>query len=699
MGFRKQVALKTIPSSSTEQEAQIQALINEARLGGHLEHPNIVSILDFGEVQGTFYIAMEYVQGHTLRDVLRRVGAQDPMPPAVIAGLGVQICCGLSYAHTATDDQSSPLSLIHRDLKPANVMITHRGQAKVLDFGISRATSNLYMDRPGETAGTPAYMSPEQTTGQSLDSRSDLFSLASLIAEMITGEPVFADEDARASLHRVHRVDVAEARAKIQDLQPQFLPVLDGAWAQNPKRRYPNADRMAAAIHRASRDAGDRPAGEPKIAVWMRKAMGTPSDRSRSAAGGASLTPTQEDSGGLKGLFRRLDNWARRGQDPHELEAPDDLAAYSMDDSITFTQEQPRVFSLRHELLAERESRATLEQPPPVPASVTDRVTLLRDDIDLDEDENRTVEAPGLVEEEPWDESGADPADESLVLNLVVDSGDFEPEPVAADPTSRKGAGEVLPGRTTTEEIERVLEDDEVLAWIEILPGTYWRGSEGGGTEHREDEAQHEVTISQRFGVANVPVTQSLWAAVMGNNPSEIVGDRRPVDGVSWFDAVLFCNVYSRSWGLDPAYVIDGGKVSWDRESSGFRLLTEAEWEYAARAGLPDPFAGVVDPLAVAWFVENAGGRSHDVATRACNAWGLYDTCGNGWEWVWDRYDPVPEQGSVIDPMGHWSSSQRVARGGSWASPREDIRTARRRAGDMMEAGHDVGLRITRSLF
>ena len=692
MGFRKQVALKTIPSRSKKPEAQVRALINEARLGGHLEHPNIVSILDFGEVQGTFYIAMEYVQGYTLRDVLRRQAAQGPMPAAVVAGLGVQICRGLSYAHTATDDQGNPLSLIHRDLKPANVMISHRGQAKLLDFGISRAASNLYLDRPGETAGTPAYMSPEQATGETLDSRSDLFSTATLIAEMIVGEPVFAAADPRASLHRVHRVDVGDAAEKIRETHPQFLPVLERAWAQKPKRRYGTADRMARDLYRACRDAGERPAGEPKIAVWLRKLMRTRSDISTAALpGSAGASP-----GGIKGLFHRLDSWARGEEEELSEGSADDLAMLSMDDSITFSHEHAAVRSAEIESLGPEPAEAPPDAAQTLPESAIDWVTMQMEGLD---------DLPTLPEEDeapaPEPEEEYDLAEPTLELELVIDSGDFgnATDSPNADSTAQKGTGESLPGLTTTEEIERVLTDDDVLRWIEVRPGTYWRGSDTGEELHREDEVQHEVTIGQRFLVANVPVTQSLLTAVMGVNPSEVEGPWRPVDGVSWFDAVLFCNVYSQAWGLEPAYVIDAGRVSWNRESPGFRLLTEAEWEYAARAGQGGPFAGAEDPAAVAWFAENAAGHSHDVATRAPNAWGLHDTSGNVWEWVWDRYDPRPEQGSVIDPMGHWSAAQRVARGGSWASPREDIRTARRRAGDVMEPGPDLGLRIARSLF
>ena len=260
MGFRKQVALKTIPSRSTEQEAQIRALINEARLGGHLEHPNIVSILDFGEVEGTFYIAMEYVQGHTLRDVLRQVRRRGPMPPAMIAGIGVQICRGLSYAHNATDDKGQPLSMIHRDLKPANVMITRQALIKVMDFGVAKWPLAEVSTTAGIIKGTPLYMAPEQVRAKPVTPASDIFSLGTVLYQLLTNRPLFQADTVRELLRQVALAEVEDQLDRIPaDCRP-LKPVLREALQRDPADRFASAGEFLAALDNARqkvRDDGD----------------------------------------------------------------------------------------------------------------------------------------------------------------------------------------------------------------------------------------------------------------------------------------------------------------------------------------------------------------------------------------------------------------------------------------------------------
>ncbi len=623
MGFRKQVALKVVKAQGDDQTVGVRHMVNEARLGGHLQHTNIVSILDFGFVGDTFFIAMEYVQGHTLLDVMRRWMEQGTIPVTVIAGIAVQICEGLAYAHAATDDTGKPLTMIHRDLKPSNVIINHRGQVKLLDFGISTAATNLYFDEPGTTAGTPAYMSPEQTRGKDLDGRSDLFSLASLMAEMIIGRPVFSHNDPLESLRLVSKAEVDDVLQQVWRSMPLFAPVLQRAWIADRSQRFQSAGSMNRAIRRACRGQGYKPASEARVAHWLDRWMSARSDSWFTLAHGESLAEGDSDS--------------------HDSSDGDLTPMSSGWDEIGQT--------------------VSLGGPE-------------EEDDDPDFDDMDSWTGPGYQD---W---ASNPE-----ISLSPDSAVL------------KGAGEEIPDLEPTAEVERAVLAEDVLAWVEIRPTVFWRGSEADEEGRGDDEERHEVVLCQRFLVSNIPVTQSLWAAVMGDNPSEVFAPQRPVDGVTWFQAVLFCNVYSRSWGLEPAYVIDGGNVTWNRDSRGFRLLTEAEWEFAARAGQEGPYAGLQVPDTAGWFDENADGSPRAVATRAPNAWGLYDTCGNVWEWVWDRYDPHPENGPSVDPTGHWSSNQRVARGGSWTCNRYEIRTAARRLGDVMEADNDLGLRIARSLF
>jgi len=191
------------------------------------------------------------------------------------------------------------------------------------------------------------------------------------------------------------------------------------------------------------------------------------------------------------------------------------------------------------------------------------------------------------------------------------------------------------------------------------------------------------------FEMQTVPVTQGLFKQAMGCNPSysreELnSGLDLPVEQVSWFDAVEFCNRASKMQNLGPCYEVsgDGTQVRWDQAANGFRLPTEAEWEYACRAG------SGVDPtdqeiLEQAWCCENSGGRTHPVGIRQPNAWGLYDMLGNIWEWCWDLWEP--------------NYSLRVYRGGSWSSPAGYLRAADRSRSAPGYRGNSLGIRCARS--
>jgi sulfatase modifying factor 1 len=180
------------------------------------------------------------------------------------------------------------------------------------------------------------------------------------------------------------------------------------------------------------------------------------------------------------------------------------------------------------------------------------------------------------------------------------------------------------------------------------------------------------------FRIAPVPVTVGEFHG----------GDSRlPVAEVSWFDALRFCNARSEEEGLQPCYTLggdpDGLDVVWDRSADGYRLPTEAEWEFACRAGSTDARSGELDDIA--WYRGNSGGHPHEVGTRAPNAWGLHDTIGNVWEWCWDRFDT-----EVYGPY-------RVFRGGGWFDPPRACRPSCRRKSHPTLTIDDLGFRLARS--
>jgi formylglycine-generating enzyme required for sulfatase activity len=203
----------------------------------------------------------------------------------------------------------------------------------------------------------------------------------------------------------------------------------------------------------------------------------------------------------------------------------------------------------------------------------------------------------------------------------------------------------------------------------------------------------------------------------MGRNPSSFTGPNLPVETITWFDAVQYCNAHSIVDGLTPAYTmtdatydgdhISSATVTWNQAANGWRLLTEAEWEYACRAGSTAAFCngGISqchcesEPTLtqVGWFCGNSGDTTHDVGTRSPNAWGLYDMHGNVWELCWDRYEYYG--GSETDPTGPPSGSLGVIRGGSWSNDAPGCRSAVRSYVPPGSRYFNLGLRLARTVF
>jgi len=233
---------------------------------------------------------------------------------------------------------------------------------------------------------------------------------------------------------------------------------------------------------------------------------------------------------------------------------------------------------------------------------------------------------------------------------------------------------------------EKVTSLRELRPTMLVLPtGKFQMGRAPDDPDKTYDDElpQHEVEISQRFGLSETEVTQGQYQAVMGSNPSEFKDKedsaQRPVENVSWLDAVAYCNKLSELEGLPKCYEVSGEQVKWRRglDCEGYRLPTEAEWEYAARADEGTIYSGSNKPKEVAWFGEELQkGSTHAVKGLKANQWGLHDLSGNVYEWVWDEWGEY-QAGAQKDPTGPLrGGSRRVLRGGSWGSGARGVRVA-----------------------
>ncbi|MFN3199837.1 MAG: formylglycine-generating enzyme family protein [Bradymonadia bacterium] len=248
---------------------------------------------------------------------------------------------------------------------------------------------------------------------------------------------------------------------------------------------------------------------------------------------------------------------------------------------------------------------------------------------------------------------------------------------------------------------------DNRPALVRIPAGPFVMGSPAGEEGRYERESQIQVEITADFLMAQTPITQSQYAAVVGTNPSfHSEGPEAaqcPVETVNWFGALHYCNALSELEGLTPYYEIDTRRLAYVEGADGYRLPTEAQWEYAARAGTTTRFHQgdtVLDLATEGWFQVNAGDRPRKVAQLKANAYGLYDMLGNVYEWVGDRFygDYNTSEPTIVrkDPTGAEWGKARVIRGGSYLNGALTLRCAHRSGRDPGEKDSTMGFRVVR---
>jgi formylglycine-generating enzyme required for sulfatase activity len=669
------VALKILlPSLATPEF--VKRFKRESEVVQTLDHENIVSCIEFGQdrKRGLHFCALEYVEGEDLGDRVERLGALEQDDAVSIAR---QVARGLQHAHES--------GLVHRDIKPENIMVTSSGEVKVLDLGLARPVSQevTRLTASGMFVGSAFYASPEQAQAQSeLDIRSDIYSLGATLYYMVTAHPPFEGGTVLAVL-QAHVYEQVRWPAEVNPrLSEGLCLVIARMMAKEPADRYPEPRGVARALR--GLEAGRRPAVDEKTLAASTVALAGVAPRKGRPAPPSQAAPPQ-------GKARR---------------AP--------------TREQERRTGPERPAGTRRRRRVAAEAAPGkksfVPMIAGGLVAAA------------LVVGTGVVMMGGKKKPPAAGAGEEVGTRRDAAAGVSETLPVEGGteahsrrvPTSAAGTRVVSraePPPTLTLD----LGGGATMELVYIKPGVFIMG--GGGDEDSKYHAagvetpKHEVAITRGFYIGRYEVTRGQFAAFVKATGYRTKAEKqgtayaKPPDarwrwapGVNWSDPKFFTQtddhpVIAVSWDDAKAF------CEWAAAKTrrGVRLPTEAEWEYACRAGstarhfFSDQDGGMDE---FAWHGGNSGMQTHPVGQKRANAWGLHDTNGNVREWVADWYDAAYYAKSPREnPTGPDTGDLRILRDGCWGEYvshcRSAIRVPRSPSAPYTEGGFRAAVSLT----
>jgi serine/threonine protein kinase len=273
-GFSKVVALKRILPHLADSQHFREMFLNEARVAARLEHPNIVATFELGEVDGNYFISMEYLSGEDLASVLTRCQTNGAMPVEIAAALAQQSANGLHYAHEMRDPTGKAVELVHRDVSPLNIFVTYYGMVKLLDFGIVKGATDSSKTVPGMFKGKYAYCAPEQLDGGLVTRQTDIFCLGIVLWECLTGRRLFLRDSDAATIDAVRGVEIEPPSALRKDVPPELDQIVLQALSRHRSVRFGTAHAFSEALDRFLAKRENRPTSK-SIGLWLESLFGT----------------------------------------------------------------------------------------------------------------------------------------------------------------------------------------------------------------------------------------------------------------------------------------------------------------------------------------------------------------------------------------------------------------------------------------
>jgi len=623
--LHRQVAIKVLSRELAATSPPRKRFLREARSVASIKNENVIAIHSVEE-QPLPYFVMEFVDGATLQD---RMDESGPLAVSEILHIGNQIASGLAAAHA--------VGLIHRDIKPANILL-EKGivqSVKITDFGLARTADDASMTQSGMIAGTPLYMAPEQAKGATLDARSDLFSLGSVLYALATGHAPFRAPNTFAVLRRVVDDTPRPIQEVISDIPDWLVAIIDKLLAKEPEDRFQSAQELADVLTQCHNEFQ---AGVPVTAA-------NKFDTSR-------ITPSV----------------ALKKTEPNQNQFP--IAGVAAGVLLMFSLMAAGLFFLNK---IKNTSPAVDVSPPPadVPSSST-----------------KAIAPDGKTSERSS-------AQTAISRNRGSKGMDTNRSPGVAPMIVKRNVGGIhaTPGvANPNDPLPATFKNSIGMEFVKVPKGTAWLGGWSG------QQGATKVDMEQDFYLGKFEVTQEEWEALTGLTPShfsrtgagaEAVKDisdedlkRFPVEQVSWEDCQLFIEQLNKKEK-------DTGRV--------YRLPMEAEWEYACRGGPGDQSDSAFDfyfakptntllPDQANIGFPNALQRTVKVGSYDGNMLGLHDMHGNVMEWCDDENSNKDSKGG----------SDHMLRGGSWNMPAERLvlRSADRGQGRSSSRERNLGLRV-----
>jgi len=653
--LKRIVALKVLPKERTADPSAVARFEREMEAVGRLNHPNIVQAYDARDCDGTTVLVMEYVEGMDLGQVVLH-----------LRGLAIADACEV-VRQTALGLQSAHENgLVHRDIKPSNIMLTQRGQVKILDMGLAllgaEQPGSGELTSAGSAMGTADYMAPEQVSdAHSVDIRADVYSLGGTLYKLLSGRAPFSGPKYKSHGEKLvgHLRDTpAPIRLLRTDVSAELAAVIERMMAKNPAERFATPADVAAAM-------------TPFAAGCDLARMSAEADAMAKGAVEAEKSQAATEP------FLPSSSTGTHPSSP-EVEIIEHPATIPLSAFAQSPRAAPRALSAARRALKRPAVAVALAVI--VAAVLLGIVVRIKDRsgketvITLPEGSEVTIEERAEGDHaSPRPQAGEGPGVRA-VGSLIGPDGNWKLPPGAPQPTiapfdadqARKHQEAWAEYLGTPVEMTNAIGMKLVL----IPPGEFTMG-EGGDT--------HKVRITKPFYLGKYEVTQEEWEAVMGKgyNPSSFSGPTNPVDMVSWGDCQFFLKKLTEKCGV---------------AEGSYRMPTEAQWEYACRGGSTSLYFygdAEMELDDYGWCIRNSDKKTHAVGQKKPNGWRLYDIYGNVREWCSDWFDKdYPKASARTDPTGPSSGSLRMHRGGAWNGPAYACRSAYR-------YGDGPGFRLT----